>query len=66
RNGTIAWVDYRNQNWDIYAFNLSTMTEYPVCNQPEDQGWPAVGHDTIVWQDYRGGNTAIYAARIPG
>ena len=62
----MTWVEGRNRNWDIYAFNLTTGTEYPVCTQPDDQGWPAATDGAIVWQDYRDGRNAVYRADAPG
>jgi beta propeller repeat protein len=31
-NGNIVvWQDFRNENWDIYGYNLETDAEFPIC-----------------------------------
>ncbi|MBC7330046.1 DUF11 domain-containing protein [bacterium] len=56
----IVWQDYRNGNWDIYMYDLSTKKEVQITNDPHDQWWPAIYGDKIVWQDWRNGNLDIY------
>ena len=56
----IVWVDYRNDNYDIYMYDLSTDTEIPITTDPSSQWYPAIYGDRIVWEDYRNGNWDIY------
>ena len=56
----IVWQDNRNGNWDIYAYDLSTGAEIPICTATGDQTNPSVYGDNFVWQDNRNGNLDIY------
>ena len=56
----IVWQDNRNGNWDIYAYDLSTGAEIPICTSTGDQTNPSVYGDNFVWQDNRNGNWDIY------
>jgi beta propeller repeat protein len=48
----IVWQDYRNENLDIYLYNLTTGTETQITNDPADQMSPRIYHDLIVWEDH--------------
>ena len=61
----IVWEDYRNGNWDIYMYDLSTGTETQITTDPSYQGVPAIYGDLIVWYDYRNLNLDIYLGEIP-
>ncbi len=74
----IVWEDYRNDergvylgiglgNPDIYAYNLSTHKEIPICTQVSGDGLrnsaqqnPDVWGNYVVWEDWRNGNADIY------
>jgi beta propeller repeat protein len=48
----VVWQDNRNglnTGSDIYAFDLSSETEFPVCTQPGDQWKPAICGSIVVW-----------------
>ena len=60
----IAWVDCRNGNEDIYAYNLSKNKEFLITAHESFQRSPAVYDDIIVWQDYRKGNWDIYGCNL--
>jgi hypothetical protein len=66
KGGTImTWVDYRNNNSDIYAQRMSASglplwgtDGIPVCSLPGIQNAPAIAADgkggaLITWEDYR-------------
>ncbi|MFC1624756.1 putative Ig domain-containing protein, partial [Candidatus Omnitrophota bacterium] len=56
----IVWYDWRNINYDIYMYDLSTGQETQITNDPNDQILPVIYEDKIVWFDYRNGNSDIY------
>ena len=55
----IAWEDYRNGNWDIYIYDLSTKKEISTTNASDQYG-PDIYGNRVVWTDYRNGNAEIY------
>ena len=63
-----VWEDGRDDpNWDIYAYNLATDTEFAVTTAFWPQITPAVSGDIVVWRDYRNygaSGTDIWAADI--
>jgi predicted lipoprotein with Yx(FWY)xxD motif len=72
----IAWQDYRNGNYDIYAQRVDSggsiqwdTNGVAICTYASDQGFPEVVSDgsggaIVAWQDYRSGNYDIYAQRV--
>ncbi len=58
-NHIAVWEDYRNGNWDLYGYNLSTQTEFPIVTLPDDQIHPAIAACPnragfwVIWEDYR-------------
>jgi beta propeller repeat protein len=66
----IVWEDWRNDldgryghkedNADIYLFDLSNQEEIPVCINKREQRKPVIYGSRIVWEDYRNGNGDIY------
>jgi beta propeller repeat protein len=65
----VVWEDYRNGtpgpfgnegNSDIYAYDLATQTEFPICTLPSAQYVPDVSGNIVVWCDMRNGNADIY------
>ena len=76
-NGAIvAWHDFRNGNYDIYAQRMSsaggpqwTAGGVGVCIQPGQQteifmAMDGAGGALLTWTDNRAGNQDIYAQRI--
>jgi hypothetical protein len=73
----VAWQDYRNGNWDIYARRISSSGTIPwaangvaLCTATGNQLYPIIvmdgaGGAIIAWQDYRSDSYGdIYAQRI--
>jgi len=58
--------DNRNNNWDIFGYNLTIKQEFQITDNPADQINPAINGKVIVWQDSRTGNWNIYAAILDG
>jgi beta propeller repeat protein len=66
-NGNIiVWQDNRNNNWDIFGYNLTTRKEFQITDDSQDQTNPAISGNVVVWQDNRNGNSEIYAAILDG
>ncbi|MGD2251047.1 MAG: hypothetical protein PVF58_21840 [Candidatus Methanofastidiosia archaeon] len=38
----VVWTDFRNGNYDIYGYNLTTKKEFQITTDPEDQNDPAI------------------------
>ena len=57
---TVVWEDYRNGNWDIYAWIGSSHTIKQISSHASNQMEPAIQGDTIVWMDERNGNSDIF------
>jgi len=60
-----VWLDARNgqQYPDIYAKDLSTGREFPICTSGAvyDNYWPGIDGDIVVWADRRNGkNWDVY------
>lgn len=52
---TVVWQDYRNGNYDIFAYDLDTRSEYQITSEPHDQVAPSIYGNKIVWEDHRNG-----------
>jgi len=62
----VVWQDNRNNNWDIFGYNLTTQKEFQITDESHDQTNPAVSGNVVVWQDNRNGNSEIYAVVLDG
>ena len=60
----VIWSDDRNNDRDIYGYELATEVEFPVCVKEGRQTNPAIDGDVVVWVDGRNDNWDIYGARI--
>jgi len=60
----VVWQDYRNGDWDIYGYNLSTEKKFPIAIERGDQFHVAIYKDVVVWGDNRNGNWDIYGYNI--
>jgi beta propeller repeat protein len=72
----VVWADNRDGvdingdyyfegNWDIYGYDLTTHTEFPICIADGLQISPSISGNTVVWMDDRNGDWDIYGATIP-
>ena len=48
----IVWEDYRNEDWDIYMYDLTTNKEMPICTVKGEQASPDIYENRIVWHDH--------------
>lgn len=60
----VVWQDNRNDDWDIYGYNLITQKEFHITDNPADQTDPAISGDTVVWVDTRDPIDTIWAAYL--
>ena len=51
-SNNVVWQDFRNGNWDIYLYNLSTGGESRITNE-SNQHSPDTYDNWIVWTDER-------------
>ncbi len=49
----IVWKDGRNENSDIFAYNIRAGTELQITTNPSTQYEPLISGDLIVWTDAR-------------
>ncbi len=61
---TVAWMDNRAGNWDIFVYDLASRTEAQVTTDPGKQEAPWVYGDVIVWMDDRNENWDIRAKNL--
>ena len=60
----VIWSDDRNDDRDIYGYDLAAGTEFTVCVREGRQTSPTIDGYTVVWVDERNDNKDIYGARI--
>jgi beta propeller repeat protein len=60
----VVWVDCRNGNEDIFAYNITTGEEFQVTFDNKDQKSPAIYENIVVWEDNRNGQWDIYGMDI--
>jgi beta propeller repeat protein len=60
----VVWYDERNVNADIYGYDLSTSTEFPICTDSSDQYTPSVSGSIVAWHDGRNSSYDIYGVRL--
>ena len=51
---------YRNGNYDIYMYNISTLKETQITTNKSDQINPAIYGNLVVWLDFCNGESDIY------
>ena len=50
--------------YDIHGYDLTTSTEFIICNNSSSQTAPAISGDIVVWVDERNGNYDIYGYNL--
>ena len=69
----VVWQDYRpykinssssSSRYDIHGYDLTTSTEFIICNNSSSQTAPAISGDIVVWVDERNGNYDIYGYNL--
>ncbi|MBU7046766.1 MAG: hypothetical protein HXS54_10050 [Theionarchaea archaeon] len=60
----VLWSDGRNDNLDIYGYNMKTHEEFQITIDPYDQYNPAVYGNYVVWIDERNGNPDVYGFNL--
>ena len=45
----------RNNNWDIYLYDIVKKTETRLTTDPSDQGDPSISGNIVTWSDKRAG-----------
>ena len=59
----VVWAE----DWDIYAYDLSTQTRYPIATGATIQQYPKVGANLIAWEeaDPTAGRSDVYGYHFP-
>lgn len=57
----IVWQDFRNNNWDIFMYDLTTNTEVPVATGIAEQMDPKISGNRIMWRE-RNNKTDLYVS----
>ena len=60
-DGTVAWVDDRTGEKEVFARSLATGEERRVTDSPLPDDLPAVSAGLIVWQRCEGGRCEIFS-----
>lgn len=60
----VVWVDCRNGNEDLFAYNIATGEEFQITSNEKDQKSPAIYGNIVVWEDNRNGQWDIYGIDI--
>ena len=62
----IVYEDDRNENYDIYLYDMDTGVETQITDDPSHQRKPDIFGNRIVWEDYRNGNADVYTCEWDG
>lgn len=55
-SGNISvWEDRRNEDFDVWGYDLSANQEFPIVKTRGDQERPDISGTVVVWQDNRNG-----------
>jgi beta propeller repeat protein len=56
----IVWSDNKNEDWDIFLYNLSSGEERVICNASGDQYQSKIQGNIVVWKDERNDSPDIW------
>ena len=62
----VVWQDDRNENFDIYGYNLITRQKFQITTDGADQTNPAISGSLVVWEDSRVTPANIYYTWLDG
>lgn len=51
-DGKVVWEEIRNENKEIFMYDIDEEKEVRITNQTGDQIWPDIYQNSIVWIDY--------------
>jgi beta propeller repeat protein len=60
----VVWQDQREDDWDIYAYDLLSSQEWALVYDDDNQTQPATDGTTMVWTDDSGRTTSIRGAEL--
>lgn len=60
----IIYGDKRNGDWDIYGFDMTTNTEFPVAVGGGPHGYATISGNTVVYEAYKDNSWDIMAYNI--
>ncbi len=49
----VAYSEWRDADYDVFLYDLSTRTESPVCTEAGRQGGPKIINGWVLWSDDR-------------
>lgn len=58
---TIVYGDKRGGDWDLYGYDFTTNTEFPVAVGGGAHGYAAINGGTVVYEVFRDGNWDVMA-----
>ena len=61
----IVYGDRRGADWDLYGYDMTTNTEFPIAVGGGAHGYAAISGDTVVYEVFAGGNWDLMAYTLP-
>lgn len=60
----IVYGDKRTGNWDIYGYDMTTNTEFPIAVGGGAHGYTAISGNTVLYEMYRDGSWDIMGYNV--